>query len=219
MVLGLPTGRTPIAVYAELQRLHGAGRADFSLATTFNLDEFVGTGAEHPGSFRAFMEGHLLAGLDLPRHRAHFLDGAATDLAAECARYDEAIAEAGGIDLQFLGIGVNGHIGFNEPADELSARTHRVRLAQSTRRANAALFGGDPERVPTEGLSMGVGPILRASAIVLMATGAHKARCVERALRGPITTRLPASLLQLHRNLEIHLDRAAASALGRSAAP
>jgi glucosamine-6-phosphate deaminase len=213
LVLGLPTGRTPIATYAELRRLHAAGDADFSRASTFNLDEFAGVPPSHPGSFRTFMERHLFAGVNVPPAQIHFLDGAAADLDAECERYEAAIDAAGGIDLLLLGIGANGHIGFNEPGEELTARTHRVRLADSTRRDNAALFGGDPGRVPREALSMGMGSILKAGAIVLIATGARKARCVERTVHGPLSTRLPASFLQLHRHVELYLDRAAAAEL------
>lgn len=212
-VLGLPTGRTPVATYAELRRLHAAGEADFSRAVTFNLDEFAGIPPSHPGSFRTFMERHLFAGVNLPPAQIHFLNGADDDLDAECERYEAAIEAAGGIDLLLLGIGANGHIGFNEPGEELTARTHRVQLAGLTRRDNAALFGGDPAQVPQEALSMGMGSILKAGAIVLIATGARKARCIERAVNGPVSTHLPASFLQLHRHVELHLDRAAASKL------
>jgi glucosamine-6-phosphate deaminase len=213
LVLGLPTGRTPIAAYAELRRLHAAGGADFARASTFNLDEFAGIPASHAGSFRTFMDRHLFSAVNLSPARIHFLNGAADDLDAECARYEAAIEAAGGLDLQMLGIGANGHIGFNEPGDELAARTHRVRLADTTRRDNAPLFGGDPANVPREALSMGVGTILKAAEIVLIATGERKAQCVERAVGGPVTTRLPASFLQLHPRVELYLDRAAASRL------
>lgn len=213
LVLALPTGRTPVATYAELRRLHAAGEADFARATTFNLDEFAGIPASHPGSFRTFMERHLFQGINLALSRIQFLDGAAPDLDAECERYEAAIEAAGGIDLLLAGIGANGHIGFNEPADALAARTHRVRLADSTRRDNAPLFGGDVSAVPGEALSMGMRTILEAGAIVLIATGARKARCVERAVRGPVSTHVPASFLQLHRHVELYLDRAAATAL------
>jgi glucosamine-6-phosphate deaminase len=213
LVLGLPTGRTPIAAYAALRRLHAAGDADFARATTFNLDEFAGIAASHPGSFRRFMDEHLFRGINLDPRRIHFLDGAAPDLDAECDRYETAIAAAGGVTLQLLGIGANGHIGFNEPGGELVARTHRVVLHDLTRRENAALFGGDVDRVPREALSMGMGTILQADAVVLIAIGERKASCVERALRGPLTPHLPASFLQLHRRLELYLDSAAASAL------
>jgi len=143
----------------------------------------------------------------------HFLNGAAADLDAECERYEAAIDAAGGIDLQLLGLGANGHIGFNEPGEELEARTHRVRLHDVTRRENAALFGDNAGSVPGEALSMGMATILRARRIVLIATGERKARCVERTVRGPLTTRLPASFLQTHRDVELFLDRASASLL------
>ncbi len=213
LVLGLPTGRTPIASYAELGRLHRSGAADFSCASTFNLDEFAGVAASHPGSFHAFMNRHLFGGVNLAPARIHFLNGAARDLDAECERYEAEIAAIGGIGLQLLGIGANGHIGFNEPGGELVARTHRVTLAESTRRDNAALFGGDPALVPREALSMGMGTILKAAEILLIATGERKATCIEQTVRGPVTTRLPASFLQLHPRVEFFLDRPAASNL------
>jgi glucosamine-6-phosphate deaminase len=215
LVLGLATGRSPVATYAELRRMAAAGEVDFSRVTTFNLDEFAGIDATHPGSFRRFMEQHLFAAVNLDRTRIHFLDGTATDLDAECDRYEREIDAAGGLDLQVLGIGGNGHIGFNEPGDELVARTHRVRLHDMTLRDNAALFGGNPREVPREALSMGMGTILRARRLVLIATGARKASCIERTVHGPLTTRLPASFLQTHRNVEIFLDRAAASLLAQ----
>ena len=213
LVLGLPTGRTPIATYADLRRLHGEGQADFSGATTFNLDEFAGVPPSHPGSFRTFMEQHLFNGVNLRPERINFLHGDAPDLDAECERYESAVEAAGGIDLQLLGIGANGHIGFNEPGDTLVARTHRVQLAASTRRDNAALFGGDPSQVPREALSMGMGTILKAATLVLIAHGERKAECIARSVRGPLTANLPASFLQVHRNVEMYLDRAAASRL------
>jgi glucosamine-6-phosphate deaminase len=213
LVLGLPTGRTPLLLYGELVRLHAAGQADFSRATTFNLDEFLGIPADHPGSYRAFMRRYLFDHVNADPGRTHFLDGAATDPLQECERYERAIDDAGGIDLQIVGIGTNGHIGFNEPAPELEARTHRVTLKPETRRSNAALFGGDPAQVPAEALSMGMGTILQARKAVLLATGEAKARCVERVVNGPIRTSLPATFLQLHRQAEIFLDEAAAKEL------
>jgi glucosamine-6-phosphate deaminase len=212
-VLGLPTGHTPVGAYVRLVQLCAAGEVDFSRASSFNLDEFVGIEATHPGSFRQFMNRHLFSGVNLDPSRIHFLNGAAEDLDAECRRYDEAIAGCGGIDLQILGIGANGHIGFNEPAGALTAESHRVRLKNSTRRDNAALFGSQLDAVPLEALTMGIGAILRAARIILVAMGERKAECVERVVHGPITTRLPASLLQVHRDVEILLDRDAASKL------
>lgn len=213
IVLGLATGRTPIATYAELRRLHAAGQVDFAGVSTFNLDEFAGVEASAPGSFRTSMETQLFNGVNLAPERIHFLSGTAADLDAECERYEAAIAAAGGIDLQLLGIGANGHIGFNEPGDELASKTHRVKLAESTRRDNAALWGGGIADVPREALSMGMGTILKAATLILLATGERKAQCVERTINGPLTTKLPASFLQVHPHIELYLDREAASRL------
>ena len=210
LVLGLPTGRSPIRLYHELGTLHAKGLVDFSRVTTFNIDEFLGIGPDHPGSYRAFMEEHLFSRINVPQRQINILNGVAADPVAECARYERAIADAGGIDLQLLGIGTNGHIGFNEPARELVGLTHRVVLKSSTRHSNASLFGGDDAKVPREALSMGMATILRARRIVLIATGKSKAGCVDRAVNGPITTRMPASFLQLHRDVELLLDEAAA---------
>jgi glucosamine-6-phosphate deaminase len=212
LVLGLATGRTPVALYAELVRLTAARRLDWASVTTFNLDEFIGLPSGHRGSYRTFMNEHLFDHVNLAPGRINFLDGTA-DPAAECVRYEQAIAAAGGIDLQILGIGTNGHIGFNEPGGQLESRTHCVRLEPETRTNNADLFDGDPEQVPTEALSMGMATILQARAIVLLAHGENKASCIERTVRGPLTTGLPASFLQLHHDVDIILDAAAAAAL------
>ena len=213
IVLGLPTGRTPLATYAELRRLHAEQRLSFANTSTFNLDEFVGINAEHPASFRQYMQQYFFGAVDVPPGRIHFLNGMAPDLDAECARYERDIEAAGGLDLQLLGLGANGHIGFNEPGDELMADTHRAVLLAGTRRDNAELFGGDPGRVPREALSMGMGTILKARAVILVATGERKARCIERMIHGAVTTRLPASFLQMHARADVYLDRAAASLL------
>ncbi len=211
VVLGLPAGRTPIGVYTELRRLAAAGEADFSSATAFALDEFVGIERTHPASFHRFIREHLIEHVGLPRERFHGLNGAADDLQAECDRYEAAIQRAGGIGLQLLGIGGNGHIGFNEPASELPSPTHRVTLLDGTRRASAALFDGDVARVPREALTIGIGTILKAESVILLAAGEGKAASVERMVRGPITPQLPASFLQAHRAVEVYLDRPAAS--------
>jgi glucosamine-6-phosphate deaminase len=210
LVLGLPAGRTAVGVYGALVRLHREDALGFSGVTTFNLDEFLGVGPAEEGSFRLFMQRHLFGNVDIADECIHFLRGTTPDPAGECARYEAAIARAGGIDLQILGLGENGHIGFNEPGDELVARTHRVRLRRETREANAALFDGKVDRVPTEALSMGMATILSARRIVLVATGEGKAPAVNDMLHGPITTRLPASFLQLHPDVEIVLDEGAA---------
>jgi glucosamine-6-phosphate deaminase len=215
LVLGLPTGRTPLGFYRQMVRIAREASADFSRATTFNLDEFLGVGPEEPGSYRQYMERHLFRHINIDRRHIHFLDGATRDPAAECERYEAEIRAAGGIDLQVLGIGGNGHIGFNEPADSLVARTHVVRLQPQTRRANASLWGGDVTRVPRRALSMGMATILHARSVVLMATGAEKAACVSAMVDGPLTTRTPASFLQLHPEVHVMLDRAAARGLRR----
>jgi glucosamine-6-phosphate deaminase len=215
LVLGLPTGRTPVRLYQELSSLAAHGHADFSGVRTFNLDEFLGVDAGHHGSYRRFMDEHLFKAVGIPESQINFLNGIARDPRAECERYEEAIAAVGGIDVQILGIGTNGHIGFNEPAPELQARTHRVKLKPETRRSNAPLFGGDSTAVPTEALSMGMATILQARSIVLLATGRSKAGCVDRVVNGPITTELPASFLQLHHDVEIVLDEPAAEKLNR----
>ena len=213
LVLGLPAGRTPVETYTEISRLHSEGEADFSQATTFLLDEFVGLDSSQAGSFRRFLTEHLLSRINLDPNRTYSLNGVASDLDVECERYEETIAATGGLDLLLLGIGVNGHIGFNEPGETLVARTHRVTLLETTRRENAGPFGGVPSRVPSEALSIGMGTILRAETIVLLAIGERKASAIAGMLRGPVTTTLPASFLQLHRRVEVYLDRAAAAAL------
>lgn len=213
VVLGLPAGRSPMEAYAELRRRCSLGELDFSRASAFLVDEFVGIDESHPGSFRSWMGRQLLSGINLPADRVHSLNGKAADLTGECARYDEAIAASGGLGLLLLGIGANGHVGFNEPGESLVARTHLVRLLDATRRDNAGLFGGDEARVPAEALSMGMGTILSANTILLIATGDRKRDAVAGMLRGPVTTRLPASFLQLHPRVEICLDRSAAAGL------
>jgi glucosamine-6-phosphate deaminase len=212
-VLGLPTGRTPIPLYRELVRLFNAAAVDFGRATTFNLDEFLGLEPRDPHSYRAFMQRHLFDHVNLPPRQIHFLNGTTGDVAGECRRYERAINRAGGIDLQILGLGMNAHIGYNEPARALAAYTHQTRLKPATRRANASFFENRVRAVPRNALSMGMATILHARRIVLVATGATKARCVERMIDGPVTPRLPGSFLQLHRCAEIWLDRAAANRL------
>jgi len=213
VVLGLAAGRTPVGAYAELVALAARDLVDFSRCASFNLDEFVGVAPGHPGSFRRFMDTHLFDRVNLDPARVHFLDGTAADPDAECRRYEEAIERAGGIDLQLLGIGANGHVAFNEPGDALVARTHRAVLAESTRADNAELFGGDPHAVPREALTLGIGTILEARTILLAGMGAAKAAAVAAMVSGAITPRLPASFLQLHGRVEVYLDRAAASRL------
>jgi len=215
LVLGLPTGKTPIALYSALVERHQASRLDFRRVTAFNIDEFVGLPAEHPGSFAAYMARHLYRHVNFSPRRSHLPAGDARNPQQEAARYEAAIDRAGGIDLMVLGIGRNGHIGFNEPASSLVSDTHVARLTPETRRSNADAFDGDWRKVPRTGITMGVGTLLRARHVILIATGASKARIVSRALEGPIATNVPASLLQAHPNLTVFLDRAAAGRLSR----
>lgn len=215
LVLALPTGRTPLPLYRELVQRHRVRAVSFARVRTFNLDEFRGLPADHPGSFRAFMERHLFAHVDLEKAHLGFLDGEADDAAAECERYEAAIAGAGGIDLAIVGIGGNGHVAFNEPAEKLVSRTHVAKLTRNTRQANAPLFGDDPSAVPTEALTMGIGTVLGARRIWLIAAGAGKAQILARALEGEVGPACPASLLRAHPALTVWADDAAAAQLSR----
>jgi glucosamine-6-phosphate deaminase len=198
-----------IPVYRALAGLHRTGRVDFAKATTFNLDEFVGVGATDARSYRAYMRRYLFDAVNLAPRRTHFPGEQGTDAGI----YDSMISAAGGLDLCLVGIGMNGHLGFNEPAASLMPHTHRVRLMPATRRANAYLFNGRLREVPRLAYSMGIGTILTARTIVLLATGSAKAPIVRRAIAGPVTTRVPASLIQTHPHALVVLDRAAAAEL------
>lgn len=207
-VLGLATGSTPIPTYQALISLYRAGVVDFSSASSFNLDEYVGLPVEHGCSYHSFMREQLFDHVNMPADHIHIPDGNAADPQTECARYDQAIAAAGGIDIQVLGIGRNGHIGFNEPADEFTYGTHVVTLAADTIEANARFFRSADE-VPRQAVSMGIGNIMAAKCVVLVATGESKAKAVYDTIRGPITPRVPASVLQLHPCCVILTDREA----------
>ncbi|MEP6782053.1 MAG: glucosamine-6-phosphate deaminase [Acidobacteriota bacterium] len=213
LVLGLPTGRTPLGLYRELRERSEGDRIDWSRVRTFNLDEFAGLDPADPNSYRAFMQVELFDHISIDPANIGFLNGAAPDLKAECRRYEDAIEAAGGIDLQILGIGANGHVGFNEPAEGLCADTHVAHLEQESREANAQRFGGDWTRVPQRALSMGMSTILGARDIILIATGDEKADAVHGMIEGLITTLLPASLLQVHHQVTVMLDAAAAKKL------
>lgn len=212
-VIGLPAGRTMVPIYQHLRHFASTAPADWAHVHTFQVDEFVGLPHGDTGSFRAFLQRQLLDGLPLEPSRTNFLDGEASNADTECRRYELAIANAGGLDLQLLGIGVNGHIGFNEPGETLTARTHLTTLHEETRRANATWFGNHESRVPRQALTMGMGTLLAARAVILVATGDSKADAVTRAVAGPLTTQLPASFLQLHAAADLFVDAAAASGL------
>lgn len=213
-VLGLATGRTMEPLYAELVRRRREQSVSFGRVVTFNLDEYRGLSAEHPQSFRAVMERLLFGQVDLPPEQVHFLDGTVPgpDLAGHCSGYERAIRTAGGIDLQLLGLGTNGHIAFNEPGSPGDGRTRRVQLAAATRQANASAFER-LEDVPTASLTMGLGSILEARRLRLLAFGASKAPAVRRLLGGKVTDPdFPASFLPEHPDLEVWVDAAALSA-------
>ena len=210
-VLGLATGETMRPVYARLAALHRDGGADFARATTFNLDEYVGVGPDHPASFHAFMREALFAHVNLDPARCHLPRGDAPDAEAEARRYEAAIAAAGGIDLQLLGIGRNGHLAFNEPTSSLASRTRIKTLTEATRRANAPAFGTGP--VPRQAITMGIATILAARACLLLATGEATAAAVARMVEGPLGADCPATALQMHPAATIVLDAAAAGRL------
>ena len=206
-VLGLATGSTPIPAYEMLVQWYNRGVIDFDSVRTFNLDEYVGIDEKNPLSYHAFMQEHLFSKINLRPENAHLPSGHSL---ADAQAYDRAIHEAGGIDIQLLGIGRNGHIGFNEPAEEFTYGTHVVTLAQSTIEANARFFASADE-VPRQAISMGIGNIMAARCVVLVATGKSKAQAVYDTIRGPITPRVPASILQLHPCCVILSDREAAA--------
>lgn len=199
-VLGLPTGRTPIGMYARVVAECSREYRCFSDVTTFNLDEYAGIPREHPGSYYTFMKQQLFDHVDIDPRNAHIPDGAAPDLATECIRYEQAIRDAGGLGVTFLGLGANGHIAFNEPGTPFDARTRVVTLTESTRAANAAVFGAS---VPTHAITIGIGTILDSAAVVLLATGANKRAAIERLRGGEVSPDFPASALWRHADVTV----------------
>lgn len=211
-VLGLATGSTMEAVYRHLVRMHRESKLDFSGVRTFNLDEYVGLAPEDANSYRHFMNAHLFHQVNIDLRNTHLPDGRAADLGAECRHYERLIADAGGIDLQLLGIGKSGHIGFNEPLSALRSRTREKALTPTTIKQNAPFFGGE-DKMPRRALTMGVGTILDARRCLLLATGASKADIIAQAVEGPITSMVTASALQLHAHATVIVDEAAATKL------
>ncbi|WP_108123976.1 glucosamine-6-phosphate deaminase [Saccharospirillum mangrovi] len=211
-VLGLATGSTPIALYRELIRRFQAGEVSFAQARSFNLDEYLGLAGEHPQSYRHFMNRELFDQIDINPANTQVPNGAAKDPLAACDAYEAAIKTAGGIDLQLLGIGRNGHIGFNEPSSSLASRTRVKTLTPDTVEANKRFFKAD-EFQPNLAITMGIGTIMEARKILLLATGEGKAEAVREAVEGPVAARCPASILQMHPRATLVLDRAAAKAL------
>jgi len=213
LVLGLATGATMEGVYTALAAMHRSEGLDFSHCSTFNLDEYIGLAQDHPSSYHEYMRQHLFSRVNINRSRAHLPDGMAADLDAECPRYEERIRQAGGIDLQLLGIGRDGHIGFNEPLSALRSRTRQKALTPATLAQNARYFGGDAGKVPKRALTMGVGTILEARRCLMLVVGANKAEILARAVEGPITAMVTASALQLHPACRVIVDEAAAARL------
>ena len=210
--LGLATGSTPIGLYADLVEDFQADRISFEQVTTFNLDEYRGLSPEHDQSYRYFMQKNLFDHVDIDPEATSVPDGANPDAQAACESYEQAISEAGGIDLQLLGLGHNGHIGFNEPCDEFPVRTHVVELTESTINANSRLFESI-DQVPCEAYTMGIGTIMKAKKIVLLANGPKKAQTIYDTVYGPITPKVPASVLRLHPDVTIFVDEEAGALL------
>ncbi len=207
-VLGLATGSSPMGIYSQLIKWFQKGDVDFSACTTFNLDEYRGLTADHDQSYHYFMYKNFFGSINVPDNRINLPDGAQMAAEKECARYDAAIRAAGGIDLQLLGMGLNGHIGFNEPDDYFSKGTHCVDLTESTIEANKRFFASADE-VPRQAYTMGVQTIMLARKIVLVVSGENKAEIVRDAFFGPVTPRVPASILQLHTDVSVIADDAA----------
>lgn len=212
IVLGFATGGTPLGCYRRLVEMHKKKGLSFSQVTTFNLDEYVGLPPEHPQSYHYYMWHNLFNHINVRKDRVHIPNGVAEDLEEECQRYEEAIKNAGGIDLQILGIGRNGHIGFNEPGSPFDSRTRVVKLSEQTRRDNARFFRSIDE-VPTHAITMGIATIMEARHIILLASGKSKAGAVAKAVKGPKAVKVPASVLQNHPNCLFIIDEDAASLL------
>ena len=208
-ILGGATGSTPLGLYAELVRLNKAGEISFKEASSFNLDEYVGLDGAHDQSYRYFMDHNLFDHIDIDKSRTRVPSGIDT---SDPAAYDKEIAAAGGVDLQLLGIGNNGHIGFNEPGTPFGSLTHIVELTESTREANKRFFASIDE-VPTHAVTMGIKTVMQARSIILMAIGPAKAPIMKEMLQGPVTEKVPASVLQLHPDVTVYMDYEAAKLL------
>ena len=211
-VLGLATGSSPLGLYSELVRMNRSGEISFSEVKSVNLDEYVGLSPEHDQSYAYFMRENLFDSIDIDQKNTHLPNGLASDAAAECKRYDAVVESMGGIDIQVLGIGNNGHIGFNEPADAFSVGSCAVDLTASTIDANSRFFASR-DLVPTRAISMGIGQIMAAEKILLVALGEGKAEILEKALFGDVTPRVPASILRFAKDVTVVADEAALSVI------
>ncbi len=211
-VLGFATGSTPEGMYRELVQAHKEGLVDFSRAVTFNLDEYMGLSSGHPQSYHYYMYQNLFNHVNVHPENIHIPLGEEQDAEEFCREYDREIAGAGGIDIQVLGIGVNGHIGFNEPARTLKMHTHIVDLTEETIESNSRFFDSI-DKVPRKAITMGMGSIMHSKKIILLASGENKAQAIKETISGEVSTEVPASLLQLHRDVTFILDKEAASLL------
>lgn len=211
-ILGLATGGSPIGMYKELIRMNKDGEIDFSKVTTVNLDEYVGLSGEHPQSYRYFMNDNLFNHINIDKKNTYVPNGLAKSVEEECKNYDNKIAQLGGTDIQLLGIGNNGHIAFNEPDETLVSGTHLTGLTKNTIEANARFFDSIDE-VPKTALTMGLGGIMKSKKIIVIASGESKAEAVKAMVSGKISTNMPASMLQMHRDVVVIVDEAAAKLL------
>ncbi|MDD6603053.1 MAG: glucosamine-6-phosphate deaminase [Eubacteriales bacterium] len=211
-VLGLATGSTPIKAYDHMIKLYRQGAVDFSQVTTFNLDEYCNLDIKDKNSYHSFMYENLFNNINIPDENINFLDGNAADVEQECKNYEKKIKQAGGIDIQLLGIGSNGHIAFNEPAESFQRWSHIVALKESTIKDNSRFFNSI-EEVPTHALTMGIGSIMQAKRILIIALSEHKAKAVKQVIDGQVTPQCPASVLQFHPDVTLMLDKGAASLL------
>lgn len=212
-VIGLATGSTPLGIYQELARMNGAGQIDFAQVVTFNLDEYVGIPPDHAESYRRFMNENLFDHVNIRKENTYVPDGMAEDIYGFCQWYEQKILDHGGIDVQLLGIGHNGHIGFNEPGSSLGSRTRVKTLTQRTLEANARFFDDDVTQVPKYAITMGIGTILDSEQVLLVANGEEKAEAITATIEGPITAQVPATVVQMHRRATVVLDGASATGL------
>lgn len=212
-VLGLPTGSTPLGVYKILIELNKAGKVSFKNVVTFNMDEYVGLPENHPESYHSFMFNNFFNHIDIPKSNINILNGNASDLVAECERYEKKLASYGGADLFFGGIGVDGHVAFNEPGSSLTSRTREVSLEYGTRVVNSRFFDNDPEKVPASALTIGIGTLLDSKEIIVLASGKNKAEAVMHSVKDKPSEQWTCSALQLHSKACIACDTEASSCL------
>jgi len=212
-VLGLPTGSSPLGVYRELVTAFRGGKVSFSNVITFNMDEYLGLSVDHPQSYKRFMKDNFFSAVDIPPENCHIPDGQTKDPDGECLAYEEAIKAAGGVELFMGGIGSDGHIAFNEPGSSLNSRTRAMTLTAETRAANARFFGGEIEKVPTKALTVGIGTIMDAGEVLIIASGRQKARAIQAAVEGGLSHWCPLSCLQMHPRAIITCDDEAAEEL------